>query len=83
MCNKITDKHYDEYQNAKRDATRLHKIVERELVLYPIALSIGTSCFLLSSYYSFKENAYKKKYQFDISPSSEKIGLILGINLNN
>jgi len=48
------DKHYDEYRSAISDAGDLHKTVEMEDSINPIALGLGGGCFIPSVFYHNK-----------------------------
>jgi len=71
------DKHYNEYKTAGSKATTLHKRIEIEDTLYPVAYSIAGVCLVMFMRYVVRTRVLneKLKYAYDTNSGQHQIEL--------
>lgn len=74
-------KHYDEYLITTDKATDLHKTIEREDKIYPVAFGIGLGCLVPAIYYYFEVEGLNNKWDLSVIPQRSGISIAVGMEL--
>lgn len=73
------NKHYDEYLTATDDATDLHKTIETEDKIYPVAFVISAACLVPTIFYHISQANLKKKLELSVLPKKDGVAVAVGV----
>jgi hypothetical protein len=62
------ERHYDQYQTATENASKLHNQVKTEDIIWPVAFGVSGICGIMTIIYASKQGKVKKQINFSANP---------------
>jgi len=77
----LSDKHYEEYQNASSEAGYLHNLIKIEDTLYPVSFGMSALCLIPTIRHYIKINHLRSKLEFAYKSGYRQFGIAINLAL--
>jgi hypothetical protein len=76
------ERHYDQYQTATENATKLHNTIKTEDIIWPVAFGVSGVCGIVTIVYGSKQRQARNKMNLSMIPVGGGGILSLSLNIN-